>query len=193
MWTAIKKNISLPPDLAREAEETAHEEGKTLSAVIQDALRVARKNRLKKNLSQVQGYWSRRAKEKGILNERDLKSLIETAHLLRSPKNAKRILSALDRAMEHKGQSSIPDHLRNRGGKQEIKISAKKQEDAIMKTATATELRNNLSAVLASIINSNEVIITMRGKPIAIMKPVGEIEKYFNPVGFGIWKGRKKK
>jgi len=39
MAIAVKKTISLPPDLAEEAETTAREEGKTSSAVIQDALR----------------------------------------------------------------------------------------------------------------------------------------------------------
>ena len=41
MGTAVKKTISLPPDLARDAEALARAEGKTLSAVIQDALRLA--------------------------------------------------------------------------------------------------------------------------------------------------------
>ena len=72
MGTAVKKTISLPPDLAREAEELASEEGKTLSAVIQDALRVARRERLKRGFKEIQGYWSRKAKEKGILSEKDL-------------------------------------------------------------------------------------------------------------------------
>jgi len=72
MGTAVKKTISLPPDLAREAEEIASEEGKTLSAVIQDALRVARRERLKRGFHEIQGYWSRKAKEKGILSEKDL-------------------------------------------------------------------------------------------------------------------------
>ena len=40
MGTAVKKTISLPPDLARDAEALARAEGKTLSAVIQDALRL---------------------------------------------------------------------------------------------------------------------------------------------------------
>ena len=53
MATAVKKTISLPPELAKEAEETAREEGKTLSAVIQDALRLARKERLKKEFYQI--------------------------------------------------------------------------------------------------------------------------------------------
>ena len=71
--TAVKKTISLPRELAREAEETARSEGKTLSAVIQDALRVTRAARLKRELKQVQGYWSRRAREKGVLTEEDLR------------------------------------------------------------------------------------------------------------------------
>ncbi|MEW6327535.1 MAG: ribbon-helix-helix protein, CopG family [Thermodesulfobacteriota bacterium] len=74
MATAVKKTISLPPELAKEVEEIALEEGKTLSAVIQDALRLARKERLKKEFYQVQDYWSRKAKEKGILTEKDLAS-----------------------------------------------------------------------------------------------------------------------
>ena len=37
MGTAVKKTISLPPDLAREAQALAREQGRTLSAVVQDA------------------------------------------------------------------------------------------------------------------------------------------------------------
>jgi Arc/MetJ-type ribon-helix-helix transcriptional regulator len=72
MGTAVKKTISLPPDLAREAEEVAAEEGKTLSAVIQDSLRLARRERMRAELRHLQGYWSEKAKEKGILGEKDL-------------------------------------------------------------------------------------------------------------------------
>lgn len=62
----------LPPDLARAAEEIARTAGKTLSAVVQDALRAARAARLRKELSDLQDYWSRRPKEQGILTEKDL-------------------------------------------------------------------------------------------------------------------------
>jgi metal-responsive CopG/Arc/MetJ family transcriptional regulator len=72
MGTAVKKTISLPPELATEAEEVARAQGKSLSAVIQDALRAARAARLKGELRGIQGYWSRRAKEKGILTEGEL-------------------------------------------------------------------------------------------------------------------------
>jgi hypothetical protein len=37
-----EEKISLPPDLARDTEEQAKAEGKTLSAIVQEALREAR-------------------------------------------------------------------------------------------------------------------------------------------------------
>jgi metal-responsive CopG/Arc/MetJ family transcriptional regulator len=78
MATAVKKTISLPPDLAREVEEMAREEGIPVSAVIQDALRRARRERLKRDFYQVQGYWSRKAKEKGVLTEKDLERYLKS-------------------------------------------------------------------------------------------------------------------
>lgn len=77
MATAVKKTISLPPDLAEEIETIAIEEGKTISAVVQDALRIMRKERLKKEFYQIQNYWSRKAKEKGILTEKDLERYLK--------------------------------------------------------------------------------------------------------------------
>ncbi len=72
MGTAVKKTISLPADLAREAEALARAEGKTLSAVIQDALRQARIARRLDEFRGLQGYWSRQACAKGLLTEEDL-------------------------------------------------------------------------------------------------------------------------
>ncbi len=77
MATAVKKTISLPPELAKEIDEIAREEGRPLSAVIQDALRLARKERLKKEFYQTQNYWSRKAKERGILTDKDLQELLK--------------------------------------------------------------------------------------------------------------------
>jgi len=73
MGTAVKKTISLPPDLAKQIEEIAETEGKTVSAVVQDALRLARREYLKREYAGIQGYWSRKAREKGILTEKDLR------------------------------------------------------------------------------------------------------------------------
>lgn len=72
MGTAVKKTISLPAELARDTEALARAEGKTLSAFIQDALRQARIARRMQDLRSIQGYWSRQARAKGILTERDL-------------------------------------------------------------------------------------------------------------------------
>jgi metal-responsive CopG/Arc/MetJ family transcriptional regulator len=68
----VRKTISLPSELARELEDQARAEQKTLSGVIQDALWKARRARLRKQFHQLQSYWSRKAKEKGILSESDL-------------------------------------------------------------------------------------------------------------------------
>lgn len=75
--SAVKKTISLPAELAREAEEIARAEGKTLSAVIQEALRAARAMRLKAELENLQGFWGRKAREKGILTEKDLERYLQ--------------------------------------------------------------------------------------------------------------------
>ena len=75
---AVRKTVSLPLDLARDAEETARVEGKTLSAVVRDALRQARAARLREELGALQAYWSRRAKERAILSEDDLRRYLET-------------------------------------------------------------------------------------------------------------------
>jgi len=72
MGTAVKKTISLPAKLARQAEALAKAEGKTLSAVIQDALRQTRIERRLQELRGMQGYWSRKARDQGILTEQDL-------------------------------------------------------------------------------------------------------------------------
>lgn len=77
MGMAVKKTISLPSDLAKEAEEIARSEGKTLSAVIQEALRLARVERLKNEFRGIQGYWSRRARDKGILTEKELERFLK--------------------------------------------------------------------------------------------------------------------
>ena len=72
MAKAVKKTISLPFELAKEVEEIAREGRKSLSAVIQEALKISKKEKLKKEFFQIQNYWSSKAKEKGILTEKDL-------------------------------------------------------------------------------------------------------------------------
>ena len=74
---AVKKAISLPPDLARFAMATAREEGKTLSAVVQDAMRAYRLLRLRGEYRDLQSYWSQRAREKGVLTETQLERYLK--------------------------------------------------------------------------------------------------------------------
>ena len=69
MNTAVRKTICLPAELASQAEALARAEGKTLSGVIQDALRQAHRERRMQELRGIQAFWSRRAREKGILTE----------------------------------------------------------------------------------------------------------------------------
>ena len=68
----MKKTISRPAKLARELEEQAGAERKTLSGVVPEALWKARRGRLRKQFRQLQNYWSQKAKVRGILSERDL-------------------------------------------------------------------------------------------------------------------------
>jgi antitoxin YefM len=46
----------------------------------------------------------------------ELESLVETAHLLRSPKNAARLLSALRRALARRGKPQTVEQLRAKLG-----------------------------------------------------------------------------
>jgi prevent-host-death family protein len=59
-----------------------------------------------------------------------------------------------------------------------------------MKTVTARELRSKTSEILQETRKGNEVLITVRGKPAAILKPIGSREPGFKRIGFGLWKDR---
>jgi len=52
------------------------------------------------------------AEDVALIAADELRSLIETAHLLRSPKNAERLLRALARAKQRKGRSQSIAKLR---------------------------------------------------------------------------------
>ncbi len=51
-----------------------------------------------------------------LINADELTGILETAHLLRSPKNAKRLLSALDKVKKASGAPQTIDELRNEVG-----------------------------------------------------------------------------
>lgn len=51
-----------------------------------------------------------------MISAEELSSLIETAYLLRSPRNAERLLTALNRAIKQEGQHRSIDELRQEIG-----------------------------------------------------------------------------
>ncbi len=58
----------------------------------------------------------RGAKDVALVAAEELKSLIETAHLMRSPKNAQRLMAALERARRGKGKPESVEKLRREMG-----------------------------------------------------------------------------
>ena len=58
----------------------------------------------------------RRGEDVALIAADELESLLETAHLLRSPKNATRLLSALQRALSDVGDSQTVADLRRETG-----------------------------------------------------------------------------
>jgi antitoxin YefM len=60
----------------------------------------------------------RGAEDVALVSASELRSLEETAHLLRSPRNAARLLAALQRATTRKLKTSSPDALRKKLGLQ---------------------------------------------------------------------------
>jgi len=61
-----------------------------------------------------------------------------------------------------------------------------------VKTATAKDLRQKTAALLDEIGKGQPVVITYRGKSIAVLAPVKKAErKSLHPAGFGMWRDRK--
>jgi antitoxin YefM len=58
----------------------------------------------------------RGAKDVAMIPAEELTSLMETAHLLRSPKNTQRLVAALQRATRGKGKSESVEKLRREIG-----------------------------------------------------------------------------
>jgi antitoxin YefM len=58
----------------------------------------------------------RKGKNVAMIDAAELQSLVESVHLMRSPKNAERLLAALDRALKGKGEASDIDRLKEEAG-----------------------------------------------------------------------------
>jgi len=61
-----------------------------------------------------------------------------------------------------------------------------------MKTATAKDLRQKTAALLEEVRRGRRVVITYRGKSVAVLAPVEDAARTgLEPTGFGMWKGRR--
>ncbi len=61
-----------------------------------------------------------------------------------------------------------------------------------MRTATAKDLRQKTSTLLDTVRRGQEVVITYRGKRIAVLVPMDRIvHKELTPIAFGIWRRRR--
>ena len=58
----------------------------------------------------------RKGKSVAMIDAAELQSLVESAHLMRSPKNAERLLAALDRALKGQGEASDIGQLKAEAG-----------------------------------------------------------------------------
>lgn len=73
MATTAKRQLALPAALSRDLNRLARRKGKSAVAVLQDLVTENRQNRLAREFRDLQGYWSKKAKTKGILTARDLR------------------------------------------------------------------------------------------------------------------------
>jgi hypothetical protein len=73
MATTAKRQLALLLALSRDLERLARRKGKCMVAVLQDPVTENKQNRLAQEFKQIQGYWGKKAKEKGIITARDLK------------------------------------------------------------------------------------------------------------------------
>lgn len=61
-----------------------------------------------------------------------------------------------------------------------------------MRTATAKDLRQRTSTLLDTVRRGQEVVITYRGKRIAVLSPLDRIvHKELTPIAFGMWRRRR--
>lgn len=58
----------------------------------------------------------RKGKSVAMIDAAELQSLVESAHLMRSPKNAERLLAALERALKGQGEATDIDRLKAEAG-----------------------------------------------------------------------------
>jgi hypothetical protein len=72
MAATAKRQLALPAALSKELDQLARREGKSTLEVLKDLVSENKHNRFEQEFRSIQGYWSKKAKAKGILTARDL-------------------------------------------------------------------------------------------------------------------------
>ncbi len=72
----VAVTISLPPDIAKDYEKIAEQEAKNKSQLFRDMFSLYREKTLEREFYDLQRYGASRAREKGILTEKDVERIV---------------------------------------------------------------------------------------------------------------------
>jgi len=72
----VAVTISLPPEIAKDYEKIAYQEAKNKSQLFRDMFSLYREKALEREFFDLQGYGAKRAREKGILTEKDVERIV---------------------------------------------------------------------------------------------------------------------
>ena len=72
----VAVTISLPPEIAKDYERIADQEAKNKSQLFRDMFSLYREKTLEREFFDLQRYGAKRAREKGILTEKDVERIV---------------------------------------------------------------------------------------------------------------------
>ena len=72
----VAVTISLPPEIARDYEKIADQEAKNKSQLFRDMFSLYREKTLEREFFDLQRYGAKRAREKGILTEKEVERIV---------------------------------------------------------------------------------------------------------------------
>jgi len=72
----VAMTISLPPEIAKDYERLARQEAKNKSQLFRDMLRLYKEQALEREFFELQRHGAKLAREKGVLTEEDVESLV---------------------------------------------------------------------------------------------------------------------
>ncbi len=72
----VAVTISLPPEIAKDYEKIAEQEAKNKSQLFRDMFSLYKEKSLEQEFFDLQRYGARRAREKGILTEKDVERIV---------------------------------------------------------------------------------------------------------------------